>query len=33
VAYFLKLTIDMNASNPASANAFGPFSWQRMTQH
>jgi hypothetical protein len=30
---WLKLTIDTNASNPASANAFGPFSWQRMTQH
>jgi hypothetical protein len=30
---WLKLTIDTNANNPASANAFGPFSWQRMTQN
>ncbi|TKA04916.1 hypothetical protein [Actinacidiphila oryziradicis] len=29
---WLKLTIDTNANAPASANAFGPFSWQRMTQ-
>jgi hypothetical protein len=28
---WLKLTIDTNAHNPASANAFGPFTWQRMT--
>jgi hypothetical protein len=30
---WLKLTIDTNANKPASANAFGPFSWQRMTQN
>ncbi|MER5914661.1 hypothetical protein ABT124_30350 [Streptomyces sp. NPDC001982] len=29
---WLKLTIDTKANHPASDNAFGPFSWQRMTQ-
>jgi len=29
---WLKLTVDPKANNTASANAFGPFSWQRMTQ-
>jgi hypothetical protein len=29
---WLKLTIDTNANNAAAANAFGPFSWQRMIQ-
>jgi hypothetical protein len=29
---WLKLTVDTKASRPASANAFGPFSWQRMPQ-
>ncbi|MGW0629155.1 hypothetical protein [Streptomyces sp. NPDC002758] len=29
---WLKLTIDTKANHPASADAFGPFSRQRMTQ-
>jgi len=29
---WLKLTINPRANAPASVNAFGPFSWQRMTQ-
>jgi hypothetical protein len=29
---WLKLAIDDDAHNPAGANTFGPFSWQRMIQ-
>jgi hypothetical protein len=27
---YLRLKIDHKANNPASANAFGPFSWERV---
>jgi len=29
---WLKLTVDPSVNVPASATAFGPFSWQRMPQ-
>ena len=29
---WLKLSIDQHKNAPASANAFGPFSWTRMPQ-
>ncbi|SNQ51856.1 conserved exported hypothetical protein [Frankia canadensis] len=30
---WLRLTVKPSVNAPASANAFGPFSWQRMPQH